>query len=646
MKQRKRIGVITSEIESVYNKKLIHGIQKEASKLGYDVLVFSTFLQGKMWDAYFKGELNIFSLINFEMLDGIIVDPDGLLEFEDTRNLVDYIEKEYQGAVVSIGDSNLSISNVVDDTETQIHYLWEHLYSMHGVRDFAFMSGPEEHPHANTRKQAFLSFLKEKDISLKEHRIYYGDFWYHKGEEVVEALLNSPEGLPEAICCASETMGISVYEALIKRNIRVPEDVRVIGFDAKGGGIVKPGLLTSTCRDPESMGINAVRIIFNCIENTDSPMQPYGNGLQIGCSCGCEMVKKAEKSWESLLNDSYSSFNSQYNFMMEDGIAMKDMKECLAKIDYYRYFLGDFTGYYICLCNDWLGDVRDDNVYRTSGYSEKMNLMSMKYGEKIYEVRETLFPKEEMLPMILEEREKPSTFFFTSLHFMDRCFGYFVIQYEDKLAEHFTYYDSWIRAVCNIFEALRRYINLEKINNTLNETYQLMRKNAVTDALTGLFNRNGFQAYVNEQIEQARKVNKPLYVIMADLNDLKVINDTYGHSEGDYAIIQAAHTLLQFINPLNENMERCYRMGGDEFAAICVSDMSEEELESRVSKMKAFLMDINRKSGKPYQISISFGISKERPEGNNPDKLMQEADKQMYEQKQLYKKEKNQFWNV
>ncbi len=640
-KKRKTIGVITSDIYETYQQNVMRGIQREAYAHDYDVVVFSTFLKAGMWLGYLKAEQNIYNMIQFEKLDGMILMPDHIMEFEESRKLPEILQKRSKGPVVVLDYELEEFPSVMSEESGLLRPVLEHLYYGHGITDIACMTGVKGHPHAELRLQSYIDFMQEHDLPVKENRIFYGDFWYHKGEEVLESLLHCPQGLPQAICCASDTMGISLYAACRKKGIRVPEDLVITGYDAEDGCVL-PYFLTSVIKDSASLGVNAVRRLASLLEGTDFPLAEQKERLLIGSTCPCN------KGWEENrlgdLEDEIAeegfSFYHECNFMMEDGIAMRSLEESLWKIDWYLCLLKGISGYSICLCDDWLGSAREDEKYRKEGYSERMKLIFYKYHEDKSVKLDREFPLEEMLPAIWEEREQPCTFYFTPLHFIDRCMGYSVMISEGEYHEIPDYYWDWLRNLCNILESMRRYLNLEKLNKSLTEAYQQMEKNAVTDEMTGLYNRKGFMIYTEQQIQQAIREGRGLVVLMADLNDLKGINDENGHMEGDFAIRTGAQAIRVFLNHEDTVYAKGFRMGGDEYAAVLVTDMTDDEVALRVRNMERYLEEVNNKAGKPYRVSISFGISWEDPETADQNHLLQRADQLMYAAKRSHKEQR------
>lgn len=634
MNTRKKIGVITTDILNVYQRELMRGLQEEAFAFDCDVLVYAAF------NSFLKGELNIFSAIHYDRLDGMIVMPDKLVASRESEDVLDNLKQKYHGPVIFVDYDTEEYPSVKEETEAELRPLLAHLYDVHGVRDIACLTGKKGHPHAENRLQSYLNFMKEKGLPIRENRVFYGDFWYDRGEQVLETMLNSPEGLPEAVVCGSDAMALSIFEACRKRKIRIPEEILITGFDADNDGIVKKYFVTSIRRDGYTTGVNAIRRIMGMIEHTEIPMKPWNSTILIGETCGCVLHRRSlfKVDISRLRQQQDEDFFSDYNAMLEDCIGAENLAECFNEIDRYTWYLKEISGFSLCLCEDWLGNIRDDRKFRRKGYSDRLYLMFERRGTHT-ELGERLFPGEDMLPMLWEERPEPGCFLFAPLHLQERCFGYIVLHYIGHAGGCPDYTGHWVRNCCNALEAMRRLINEERINAQLTETYRQMEKNAVTDALTGLYNRNGFNDYAKEQIHLGEREGKQLVVLMGDLNCLKTINDTYGHTEGDFAIKEAARAVEQFLQQRDSAYERCYRIGGDEYTAIIVGNLTEEEIGQREKAVHDYLRKLNADAGKPYQVSVSLGISVEDPRGKNLEQVIQNADERMYREKQRFKRQ-------
>ena len=130
--------------------------------------------------------------------------------------------------------------------------------------------------------------------SMKKN-IYYGNYWYDSGKEIVRLMLDERDTLPEAIACANDCMAIGVAAELFSHQIRVPEQIAVIGYDStdEGKGLRCP--LTSAEIPSKECGAYCVRYIDARLAGDEAPEFQGESSLFIGGSCGCKVTKEMVK---------------------------------------------------------------------------------------------------------------------------------------------------------------------------------------------------------------------------------------------------------------------------------------------------------------------------------------------------------------
>jgi diguanylate cyclase (GGDEF)-like protein/PAS domain S-box-containing protein len=159
-----------------------------------------------------------------------------------------------------------------------------------------------------------------------------------------------------------------------------------------------------------------------------------------------------------------------------------------------------------------------------------------------------------------------------------------------------------------------------------------LRDLAILDELTGLYNRRGFMALATQHLKQAKRAKRRALLLFADLNDLKRINDTHGHADGDRAIITAAEVL----NRTFRDSDVVARIGGDEFAILAV-EADTESVEAIKARLQSALDAANR-GNKQYEVSVSVGIVPYDPDTHSTvEELMEFADREMYTHKQEHR---------
>jgi len=153
---------------------------------------------------------------------------------------------------------------------------------------------------------------------------------------------------------------------------------------------------------------------------------------------------------------------------------------------------------------------------------------------------------------------------------------------------------------------------------------------ALIDDLTGLNNRRGFLALAEHHAKLAYRMGKPFLIAFVDLDGMKQINDTFGHQEGNHALVGTA-TVLQDSFRQSDILAR---LGGDEFAALIV-EAAESSIETVLSRIRMKLVSFNASPGRRYDLSFSIGIvAADLSQPVDLEWLLSQADVLMYKQKQ------------
>jgi diguanylate cyclase (GGDEF)-like protein len=165
--------------------------------------------------------------------------------------------------------------------------------------------------------------------------------------------------------------------------------------------------------------------------------------------------------------------------------------------------------------------------------------------------------------------------------------------------------------------AAKQYLVQEKLGNL-----------ALTDELTGLYNRRGFMALAERQLKLARRSGRGMLLFVMDVDRLKKINDEFGHFAGDCVLKGTAAVLEETFR----DSDVVARLGGDEFAVLAIeaAGQSEASIRTRLfERLRAINADQSR-----CEVSVSLGLARFDPCGHSSiGELMMEADRAMYEHK-------------
>ena len=649
MKRRKLIGLILPNPEEAYQQRVMKGIFEQCKKYDYDVAVFSTLIPvSHGLQDYLKGEAAIYDLMNLDELDGIIVVTLSVCKDGHTWLYDKLLEKlkDYDRPVISIDMPFGDYKTVYTDDSAAFSKITEHVLDVHHCKKIYFLTGMKGYGVSEERLSGFTKEMARRGIPVPEEHIFYGNFWYDGGAAVADKVASGEVPMPDAIICASDHMAIGLANRLQKLGIKVPDEIIVTGFDATTEAAINDLAITTYRPDVNIAAMKAVNELRKQIEPelfVQEVDDLSTNGLRICASCGCQENVAYIKS---RLNDSLYNVHQNFcdeaiqekvgisrlleSYMYEDLTDAEDSEECLMKIYHSSFLLRPYSHYYLCLREDWL-DIEEGTE---GSYPEHMKTVIsstvhddskiMIDGDYATNYSEEIFETKKMLPQLHERRDEASVFYFVPVHFISDSLGYFVLRcsldQEHKINHVFR---NWIRYVNNALKMIA-------VQNKL-------RIFSERDAMTGLYNRRGMGVQLDKICRNARQGDSLLVCVM-DMDGLKMINDIYGHDEGDCAISAIAN----MINNITESNELCIRAGGDEFFIIGVGEYSPNEGEKRREYLESLLHAYNKLSTKKYKLSASLGyVMKAYESKEQIDEVMCIADKQMYKNKVARKKQRD-----
>ena len=156
-----------------------------------------------------------------------------------------------------------------------------------------------------------------------------------------------------------------------------------------------------------------------------------------------------------------------------------------------------------------------------------------------------------------------------------------------------------------------------------------LRSLSLRDELTGLYNRRGFMTLAERELKMADRMKRGIFMLYADLDGLKVINDTLGHKEGDKAIRETAIILQKTFR----DSDIVGRIGGDEFVILPIG-IDGDKIDVITSRLQKNIDIQNGKTDRNYKLSLSVGVAYYDPERpSTVDELLTMADALMYAQK-------------
>ena len=179
----------------------------------------------------------------------------------------------------------------------------------------------------------------------------------------------------------------------------------------------------------------------------------------------------------------------------------------------------------------------------------------------------------------------------------------------------------------------------------LTKPYDLMFRNlkeaeehvwdiSIRDDLTGLYNRRGFFSLAEQQIRMSQRTGRNMLLFYCDVDSLKDINDTMGHSRGDMVLRDVADILRQTFR----DSDIVARTGGDEFVVLAI-ESDNRSVETLRARLAANLLAFEESAAKPYTLGLSIGVATYDPLLEETlDQTLSRADSLMYRNKQARKR--------
>ncbi len=635
-KNHKLIGLCIARIQEEGNFVCVRAINKHAVENGYRILVFnscSDLYAQKNADE--KTESQVFSLIPYDILDAMIIFGESIRDDSIINKIVTNCHTCGIPAITIDYHVNGCI-NFAFDYSNAFEKLCRHIIEDHGFKRVNMIAGYKGNRFSDERIDAYKRALRENGIPFKSAYLGYGDFWDEPTIAVMEKWFDceNPD-IPQAIICANDTMAVTAGRFLQNRGYHIPEDIVITGFDGimEAEYFIPP--ITTCTQDYETLGKEIIKVI-----EKHSAGEPFSMNHSIAFhmkkaqSCGCinTMPYNTNMMMSNLL-ERLKRGQTREAAMCELQTAIGNMKT----ISQLREIIIDkfvFHSIVLAINEDIFRPPYTANKYKgDTPFSDNVNIICQRYH---WVLNEPCIVRRSVLAPELEKfLEHTDPIIFCVVHFVDLVLGYCVMQPEMQIIEY-EKVNSFMYAIDSALGIFRNRMNIKYINTQLTSANDELEKLYIHDHLTGLFNRRGFYRQFEEQYESANE-RRDLFIIIisADLDELKHINDTYGHKEGDNAIITVGHALVTSAI----QGEICSRFGGDEFTVAGIVSYSPGYFESFKKRFRSCLDEYNKIAGKPYSVEASIGFCAQPVYTQlSLEQMIKLADDMMYQDKVNRKK--------
>ena len=636
----KQIAVILGAINLANQKKILKGMSAAVEETGDNLYVFTNYVGTRETAESVTAYNRILQLPDFSKFDGVILAMNTIHNPDLADRLVKEIQ-EKQIPAVSIDRPFDGMSCVrISSYDAQAEMI-EHLLA-HGYREFCYVAGSLQlSKEAQLRKQAYVDKMEEYQLYSNKENIYEGMFTLEGGIVAAQKMLAEGK-CPEAVICGNDDMAHGVIDVFTKAGYRIPEDMKVVGFDNGELGTLNTPTLTTVDKNQFEVGYRSVLEVLSLIQGNE--LKEY----QVSCklihreSCGC---KKEGQSIENLTKE-LENIKSKYVRQQHDTLRMSDVVRSMVTdlskahtpdelIDVLKEYvpLMSIGKFYLCLCEEEKVFVlpegnlgRNIDVLQVNDDYTSEIALPLAYENGTFQS----YPKFEkgiVLPDEVRNRDGGNVYVINQIAYQNCCYGYAVSEVGQSVVGSGLFY-SWLMEIGVGLENIRKWMLLKDAVDRLNGMW-------CYDNLTYLYNRSGFFYEAQAILNRLKSDDQFVFILFMDADGLKTVNDTFGHEAGDTLIQELAAVIHK--NTSSEML--AMRYGGDEFVLFGGFGPGEAMLIDQVAESIRNDMNTVNESGKyPFELSVSMGGSGFRARDVEDLKvLIEQADKQMYEEKRRKK---------
>lgn len=617
------------------NDEQIRIMKKVAAECGRrhcKVVFFSTLTDFYFNDLNDAGEKKIFDTVSVERFDYIVLMSESFKQDEEQLAMV----KRANAAgvpVIAIDKYMEGCINLAFEYGDTFREIIKHMVEYHGYRTINFMGGMPGNSYSEERLNVYKEVLAENNIPFDPKRVYYGYFWGEPTKIAMDKMFADGLPMPEAIICANDAMAITVCSYLQEKGYRIPEDIAINGFDGiEMERYCRPRLTTGVYNVDELIQKLFEIIDSNAAEHWKKERILIHNKIQIGRSCGCSELETMHVASEmiQLKADLHQEIKYQSNMgqMVANFGNAERLVDVIDAVPEYMMPLR-YKEFWFCANEDLVEEAdlnlephRNEYMPENRNYTRTLNVLHYCDGGAMPEVdyRERI-TFGDLIPDRKRQLEENDYLLVLTIHMKGQTAGYAVVSFDMK--------DFWFTAYASFITHFRYLLEMQKSQMKLMQVY-------MCDPLTGLYNRKGFYQKIQMVMEAA--VDMDMSVISIDMDRLKLVNDTYGHAEGD----EALRTLGKIIKESIQH-EIAARIGGDEFLIAFVGQDIEDRTEEIVAEIKKGIRQHNGQSNRSYELHASVGAYTNRVRNHTLDHFLKKADDLMYARKYLHRKAKGEI---
>ena len=638
---RLTVGLFVADMADDFSR----GICKGAIGAAYDEDANLIIIPGN----YFDRDLSIYdSSVQFDYQNNVLftyASPEEMDFLVVSVGTIGYMSTVERRKAFLDYFSDIPIITIASDIDGYLHVMYDNAM---GVRDavkylieqgrkkIACLAGFTDNNDAAQRLNTYREVLKENGIEPDDRLVEYCNMTCMCCEEVEKLFNRNPD--IDAIVCVNDETARTVYDYLNKTGRVIGRDVAVVGFDDLSYAYKMNPPLSTVRADSSDLGYQAVKEGIRYIKT----------GEPVNSSVPTAFIKRASAGPENVENqESVAQFNVNIEKMLMDlrttNRAAKEMFSFNKYVDQnYAALLTGMTMLGIDYCYLYLLPTPMIHL-QTDKWNKPKELMmkACLYSGNVMSIPKyrQVMPANKMYSHSLMPKDRRYTMILIDLFSTDVQYGVAMMEFHfDKhyCIEALGYQMSAAVRMLQLMKTQEEtQIQLEENLSQLEENNINLNIEAFSDRLTGLLNRRGFEEKADEILLDIANQGKYILVAYADMDNLKIINDRFGHKEGDFALRACADMLREVF----DGGDVIGRIGGDEYAIVSLRDepVNMKELREHAALRMA---KFNQESDKPYNVRFTIGgYTQSFLQGCRLSNMLENADNDLYEAKKLRDKD-------
>ena len=639
-KDKYTIGIMTGSFHTDYSNNIVDAVCSALRDKNVNIVLMQTLdatrylsINSVAENSFDNHYYSVFEYGKYLELDLLIVSFGTISALPSAMNAEEFFKPFKNIPIIMIEDDNPrdnSIYIAVDNYKGMYDCV-EHLIFEHKLKNILFVSGPITAPDAIKRLNSYKDAMKNNNLEVNDKMIAYGDFTDHVDELIEELLDNNPNA--QAICCANDEMAESAYRILKKRNLIPGKDIMITGFDdTEGAKYMNPPL--STVRQ-------SFDVVSLCINETVTKLinGEAVNSINIPAnfiireSCGCKNNNNDEIRKNKIFEERSKIKNYQKNSIVNSLLLRKLLSKGLTSQNYFErigQILSDVdtSKAFICLTKNPIKVNKNAKYFLPNELYLHLDVNNGKINARgINEGK--LLDSNYLLSLNNEHFKNNKQLAIFPLFYQNNHYGALFVELDRS--EMFFYYTISLELGTGLY-FMQIELENQYVHHELAEQNRVLDYSACHDSLTDCYNRTETIRLANEMMKSRN--NENFVIVIADLDYLKHINDTFGHHEGDIAIQKSAE-ILKSVLPEGGIIGRA---GGDEFICFFPDD-NEYDAEKFIDDVRYKCDLYNENSNKVYYLDISMGYYHiHAGTGEEFDALFKKADAKLYIDKKTRRK--------